>query len=158
MLAPGPSMFIHVLGVFMRFWIVAALSATILATPVFANIGRIKSTTGSAFAERAGQRLPLKSGLVIELGDTIVTGSSGRMGMTFIDNSRMAAGPNSRIIIRTFDFNDTTQRGRFLTEIDKGQVAIVSGLIARSGPDAMQVKTPKSLFAVRGARIVVRVK
>lgn len=142
----------------MRFWIVAALYALLAITPAYANIGRVKSSSGGALVERGGEKIVLKPGVVIETGDTIVTPVKGRLGMTFVDNTRLAAGPGSRITIRTFDYDDTTQRGRFLADIAKGQVAIISGLIARSGPDAMQIRTPKSLFAVRGARIVVRVK
>jgi hypothetical protein len=142
----------------MRPWIIISLAALLIATPAWASVGRVKSASGGTYVERGGKRLDVQPGFVIEPGDVMVTPAKGRVGMTFVDNCRMAAGPNSRVVIRTFDYNDTTQRGRFVTEVSRGAVAIVSGLIAKSGPDAMRVKTPTALLAVRGARMVVRVK
>jgi hypothetical protein len=142
----------------MRRWIIVSLAALLVATPAWANIGRVKSASGGTYVERDGKRLEVQPGFVLEPGDTLITPAKGRVGMTFVDNCRMAAGPNSRLVIRTFDYNDTTQRGRFVAEVSKGAVAIISGLIAKSGPDAMRVKTPTALMAVRGARMVVRVR
>jgi hypothetical protein len=145
-------------GNIMRRWIIATAIALVSASPAWANIGRIKSASGGAFVERAGKVMGIKPGFVILPGDALVTPAKGKIGVTFVDNCRIAAGPNSRIVIKAFDYNDTTQTGRFVTEIAKGTFAIVGGLIAKSGPSAMQVRTPKALFAVRGARIVVRVR
>ncbi|MEQ1547339.1 MAG: hypothetical protein ABL918_01675 [Chakrabartia sp.] len=142
----------------MRPFLIGTMLAFLAVTPAWANVGRIKSASGGAYIERVGQRIAIKPGFVLEKGDVIITPVKGRAGMTFVDNCRLAAGPNSRITISNFDYNDTTHSGVFVADIAKGTVAIVGGLIAKSAPNAMRVKTPKALFAVRGARIVVRVK
>ena len=142
----------------MRPIVSAILMTFLVTTPAWANIGRIKSASGGTYVERAGGRTIIQPGFIMEKGDVIVTPAKGRFGATFVDNCRIAAAPNSRITIRSFEYNDTTQSGVFSVDIAKGTVAIVGGLIAKSGPSAMRVKTPKALFAVRGARIVVRVK
>jgi hypothetical protein len=136
------------------------LTATVLAgisTPVLADIGRVKLVSGIANIERGGQKIAAMSGLVLQKGDTIVTGKNGRIGVTFNDNTRFAAGPNSRVNVADYAFNDTTHQGQFLTRVDRGSLAIVSGQIAKSNRDAMRVKTPTALLGVRGTRFVVQV-
>jgi hypothetical protein len=107
--------------------------------------------------ERAGVKMPVTPGFVLEKGDTLLTGKGGRIGVTFNDNTRFAAGPNSRVSIPEFEFDDTTHVGQFLTQVDKGAVAIISGQIAHSAKDAMKVRTPSALLGVRGTRFVVEV-
>lgn len=136
------------------------LTATVLAgisTPVLADIGRVKLVSGIATIERGGQKIAATSGLVLQKGDTLITGKNGRIGVTFNDNTRFAAGPNSRVNVADYAFNDTTHQGQFLTRVDRGSLAIVSGQIAKSNRDAMRVKTPTALLGVRGTRFVVQV-
>lgn len=128
-----------------------------MATPVLADIGRVKLVSGVATIERGGQKIAAASGLILQKGDTIVTGRDGRIGVTFNDNTRFAAGPNSRVNLAEYVFNDTTHQGQFLTRVDRGTLAIVSGQIAKSSRDAMRVKTPTALLGVRGTRFVVEV-
>ncbi len=142
----------------MRRWIIAALIALTVAVPAWANIGRVKAADGDVVIMRADQRIPAVPGTVVMEGDVILTPQKGHIGMTFIDNARLSVGPNSRIVIEKFDFNDTLQSGTFIARVEKGEVAIFSGSIARSGSKAMLIRTPKSLYAVRGARLVVTVK
>jgi hypothetical protein len=141
-------------GVFLGLMAVFALAAT----PAWANIGRIKSATGAAHIERNGVKVPIKPGVIVLAGDTLVTPKASRIGMTFVDNSRVSAGPGTRFTIRTFDYNDTTREGSFVADLGRGAVAIVSGHIARSAPNAMRVATPRNVFAIRGARVVLRVR
>lgn len=134
-----------------------ALVACVFQPAFAAGIGRVKKVSGTAVVERAGQKLPAKPGFVLEKGDTIVTSKGSRIGVTFNDNSRFAAGPNSRVSVPEFSFDDTTHEGQFLTNIEKGSVAIISGQIAHSAKDAMKVRTPSALLGVRGTRFVVEV-
>ncbi len=138
--------------------ILPALVVVGIASTAQADIGRVKLVSGAATIERAGQLLPAVSGMVLQKGDTLVTGKSGRMGATFYDNTRFAAGPNSRVSIPEYAFDDTTHQGQFMTLVQKGSLAVVSGQIAKSAKDAMRVRTPTSLLGVRGTRFVVEVK
>ena len=86
-----------------------------------------------------------------------MTGKDGRISLSFIDNTRFSVGPNSRVAVSDFTYDRTRQRGSFLTQVDRGSLAIVSGQIAKSGKDAMKVRTPNSLLGVRGTRFIVEV-
>lgn len=80
------------------------------------------------------------------------------MSLTFVDNTRFAVGPNSRIALSKFEYDKTKQNGSFVTKVERGSLAVVSGRIAKSGRDAMQVSTPESLLGVRGTRFIVEVR
>jgi hypothetical protein len=142
--------------------LVSALALASLAfSPAIAAdgvIGRVKIATGMASIQRGAQRIPAAPGTTLFKGDRLVTGKDGRIGVTFNDNTRFAAGPNSSVSVAEFAFNDTTRQGRFVTNVDKGSLAIVSGHIAKSEKDAMRVRTPTALLGVRGTRFVVEVK
>jgi hypothetical protein len=139
-------------------WISAAMAAFLVTSPAFANIGRIKTVDGIVTIDRKGAKMEAKPGLIIEVGDIIMAPAKSRVGITFVDNSRVSAGANSQILMERFDFDDTTHDGKFILSVRKGEVAVISGQIAKSGGKAMLIRTPKSLFAVRSARVVVTVK
>ncbi len=134
--------------------LLAALSiATVGAA--WADIGRVKNANGAASIERNGKSITAAPGLALQESDILVTGADGKLGVTFVDNSRFSAGPNSRIELSRFRFNATTLDGEFDTRLQKGSVAIISGQIAKQTPDAMKIRTPSSILGVRGTEFVV---
>jgi len=131
---------------------VAAMSTSSVA---LAEIGRIKSVAGAAQVVRGKAVTPATPGLQLLVSDVLTTGKDGRIGLTFIDNSRFAVGPNSRIALTQFEFDDTTHKGKSLTTVERGSLGVVSGQIAKENRDAMKMRTPTSLLAARGTRFVV---
>jgi hypothetical protein len=121
-------------------------------------IGQIKNLTGQVFIIRNDVQHAARAGDLIEHPDVLTTGPNGSVGITFIDDSRFSAGPNSRIEIGQFKFDPTRQQGEFLTIISRGTLAIVSGQIAKSSPEAMKVKTPTTVLGVRGTTFAVKVE
>jgi hypothetical protein len=137
--------------------IAIGLTALMIASPAFAEIARIKQSSGTAFVERNSQRLKPAPGLQLLAGDRLVTGKDGRMSLTFVDNTRFAVGPNSRIAVSEFQYDKTRQKGSFVTQVDRGSLAVSSGKIAKSDRDAMKVRTPNTLLGVRGTKFIVEV-
>jgi hypothetical protein len=135
----------------------AAAVASLAVLPAHAEIARIKSSTGSATVERGANRIPASPGLQINPGDRLVTGKDGRMSLSFIDNTRFAVGPNSNVAVNEFQYDRTRQKGSFVTQVDRGSLAVVSGKIAKSDRDAMKVRTPSTLLGVRGTKFIVEV-
>jgi hypothetical protein len=120
-----------------------------------ADVGRVKVSSGAVYIERAAQRLPAAVGTPVQPLDTIVTGADGAVGITFIDNSRIAAGPNSMLSVSRFDFNQATHAGAFDATLKRGTFSVVSGKIAKQSPQAMRVMTPTMVLGVRGTEFVV---
>jgi len=134
----------------------AALVSTAGAASA-AEIGRIKSVTGDASVVHGKAVTPAQAGQLLQVGDVLRTGANGLVGITFVDNSRFAIGPNSRIVLSEYEFDDTTHAGKSLTTVNRGSLAIVSGQIAHENKDAERVRTPTSVLAARGTRFVVQV-
>jgi hypothetical protein len=128
-----------------------------LAPAAFAAepIGQVKTASGAASIERAGQTKPAAIGERVFESDTIVT-TDGTVGITFADNSMMSLGPYTRLSLDQFKFDRTTHAGTFNASLKKGTLAVKSGQIVRQTPGAMRLKTPAALLGVRGTEFAVR--
>jgi hypothetical protein len=124
----------------------------------WAEIGQIKNVSGQVLLLRNNVQQTAKAGDLLQQADVLTTGANSSVGVTFIDNSRLSAGPNSRIELKQFRFDPTTQNGEFLADMQRGTLAIVSGQIAKGSPDAMKVKTPTTILGVRGTTFAVKVE
>ena len=136
---------------------VLAMVAAIAPAPALAQeAGHVKVAKGTVQIERAGQKVPAAVGAVVQAGDVVTTGADGSVGITFLDNSLLSAGPNSVLAIDRFAFDSTTHQGAFESRLQKGTLAVVSGKLAKQSPDAMKVKTPAAVLGVRGTEFLVR--
>lgn len=144
--------------VFARQTLFALGLAAIFATQAMAApapIGQVKTATGAVTVEREGAAKPIAIGDRVFETDTIVT-AGGTVGITFVDNSMMSLGPNSRLALDKFKFDPTTQAGEFDASLKKGTLSVKSGQIVRQTPEAMRIRTPAALLGVRGTEFVVR--
>src|SRR5258705_11499556 len=133
----------------------AAVMTTVTPGPLLAQeAGHIKVARGVVQVEGAGQKTPAAVGAVVQAGDVVSTGADGSVGITFLDNSLLSAGPNSVLAIDRFAFDSTTHQGAFESSLQKGTLAVVSGKLAKASPDAMKVKTPAAVLGVRGTEFV----
>jgi hypothetical protein len=137
--------------------IALGLLALLGTSPAFAEVARIKQASGTAIVQRNSQQLKATPGLQLLAGDKLVTGKDGRMSLTFVDNTRFAVGPNSQVAVNEFQYDKTRQKGSFVTQVDRGSLAVVSGKIAKSDRDAMKVRTPNTLLGVRGTKFIIEV-
>jgi hypothetical protein len=122
-----------------------------------AQIGQIKNVEGQVFRSRNNVQQVAGAGDLLEPADVLITGPNSSVGITFIDNSRFSAGPNSRIELKQFRFNPTTHEGEFVTDMQRGTLVIISGQMAKRSPEAMKVKTPTTILGVRGTTFAVEV-
>lgn len=130
-----------------------------LTSIAYAEIGKVQNATGDVRVLRADQSMiEAYPGLPLKQSDTIVTGESSSVGITFIDNSRFALGADSHLELREFVFDATTQEGSFLSYIESGTLSVSSGEIAAHDSNSMEVQTPTVILAVRGTRFLVEVQ
>ena len=136
---------------------VVAVMTTVTPGPLLAQeAGHIKVARGGVQVERAGQKTPAAVGAIVQAGDVVTTGADGSVGITFLDNSLLSAGPNSVLAIDRFAFDSTTHQGSFESSLRKGTLAVVSGKLAKQSPEAMKVRTPAAVLGVRGTEFLVR--
>jgi hypothetical protein len=138
-------------------WILGAGVLAVSAVAFAADVGEVKTVSGAAFVERDGARQPAKVGLQVRQSDKIVTGADGSVGVTFLDNTLVSAGPNSTLVIDTYRFDSTTHAGKFDASLQRGSLAVISGKMVKQSPEAMRIRTPSSVLGVRGTEFVVKV-
>jgi hypothetical protein len=142
-----------------RFLACAALAAGLLAAgPLAANdIAQIKTLSGTVVVERGSQRILGAAGMKLQQADVIRTGIDGSVGITFVDNTIMSAGPNSALALDRFSFNSTTHEGKLDASMRSGTLSVISGKIAKQSPEAMTVRTPAAILGTRGTEFFVQV-
>jgi hypothetical protein len=140
--------------------LLAMTSCTVLTSvaALAADIGQIKVAKGIVTIERGGQSLPGEAGARVQGADTVRTGSDGSVGITMTDNSLLSAGPNSLLVLDRYEFDSTTNQGRFDASLRRGTLAVVSGRLASQSPDAMTLRTPSAILGVRGTEFAVSVR
>lgn len=139
--------------------VMLAVATVAAGLPGFATAqeaGHVKVARGAVQIERSGQKLAATVGAPVQAGDVVTTGPDGSVGITFLDNSLLSAGPNSVLAIDRFAFDPTTHQGAFESSLQKGTLAVVSGKLAKASPDAVKVKTPAAVLGVRGTEFLVR--
>jgi hypothetical protein len=138
-------------------WIIAVMAAALAAGAYANDVGQIKTARGAAHVERDGQRIAAAPGMNVRATDTLVTGADGSLGVTFIDDTMVSAGPSTVLEIERYRFNTTTHDGQFDASLKRGSLAVVSGKMVKQTPGSMRVRTPSSVMGVRGTEFLVRV-
>ena len=134
------------------------LPLIIAAHALGAEIGQIKKLANNVHILRNNTKVPAKAGALLRSEDTVLTGAGSSVGIAFIDNSRFALGPNSRIELTKFNFDSTTQKGEFTSNMKRGTLVVISGKIAKHSPNAMRVRTRTSVISVRGTKFLLKVE
>jgi len=136
--------------------------AALIASPAFGEIGRIKTTLGTASVQRGADHIPAATGQELLAGDWLETGKDGRISLTFVDNTRWSVGPDSRIALTKFDYDPTSQRGSFVAQIERGSIAVVSGRITKTRCDpvsesscGVKLSTPDGDVSPHGTRFII---
>jgi hypothetical protein len=121
-------------------------------------IGHVRIADGEIHLVRSETRKKAEIGDEVYRRDVVETGDDGAVGITFIDNTVFSAGPNSSIMLELYDYDSAEFKGNLLARMDRGTLSVVSGDIARTSPEAMKIKTPTAILAVRGTTFLVRVE
>lgn len=119
------------------------------------DIGTIKTSKGVAHIERDGARSPATVGSTVMVSDSIVTEKNGIVGLTLKDNTRLTAGPNTRLDLNKFSFDTTTHAGTMDASVKRGSLAVISGKIAKTNPEAVRFSTPTVTLGVRGTEFII---
>lgn len=121
------------------------------------TIGMVRTASGDATVARGGTSLPAAAGLKLEVGDTLVTGRDGTLGVILRDDSSLSIGPESRLLLRSFRFSPSEGKFDLVTRISRGTMAYLSGLIGKLAPEKARFETPTATIGIRGTRFALKV-
>ena len=120
-------------------------------------IGTIQTLQGTVTVVRAdGSRVTLQQGDPVYQGDVIETAGDGAIGMTFTDGTIFSLGEEGRMVLDELIYDPETEEGTSAFSVVQGVFSFVSGSIAKSGSDAMTVRTPVATIGVRGTMVAVK--
>lgn len=134
-----------------------ALIGAMFASTAWAGqpAGVVKLVKGNVALERASEKRTPAAGERVEVGDRIVTGADGQIGVTLTDNTLLSAGPNSTVSLDKYAFDSTTHAGVIDTSVRRGTLAVVSGKIAKQSPQSVRFRTSNAILGVRGTTFVI---
>lgn len=119
------------------------------------DAGMVKQTKGNVLIERGGQKLDAKQGSRVLVSDRVITGDKSSVGITLQDGTLLSAGSNSTLSINKFVFDSTTNAGELDTSLKRGTLAVVSGKLSKTSPNAVTYRTPTMILGARGTEFVL---
>jgi hypothetical protein len=127
------------------------LLALLFGYTAWASVGSITQTAQqTAVIIRQQKSLPGVQGTGVEMKDLIKTGT-GRVSITFADNTRMQVTEHSRLVVDEFVYDPARKgSGKLALKVALGTVRYASGAIAKNNPASVNVRTPTATVGVRG--------
>ena len=118
------------------------------------SIGEVSSLTGNAQATRIdGNKFNLSNGDPVFQGDTIEVLDSGAIGLTFLDKTTLSLSENGKMVLDELIYDPSTGNGSMAVDMVEGAFSFISGEIAKTGEDAMTIKTPVATIGIRGTTV-----
>ena len=140
--APGPSS--------------AGAASPANTTEQHAHAGIVKSVRGDVrlLGDDGSTRIA-NPGDALSPIDRLVTGADSGASVVLRDGATLVVGPSSRLDLKDFHFDSTTQEGGMLVSLLRGSLRMVTGLIGKTHPDAVRVETPTAVIGIRGTDFIV---
>ena len=134
-------------------WIAAALTsatlpAAVAQTPVGtqARAGVVSAVTPNA-PVTSNQKMVMVGNDVVP-GQRLSTGPHGQLHVLFLDQSAITLGPDSELVIETFQFDPATRQGQIRLGLAKGLLRVVGGQISKTNP--AEITTPHGRVEISG--------
>jgi len=119
------------------------------AGPLWASIGNVDKLEGKGVIDRDKTDITLEQELPIEQYDTVKTGN-GKVGILFIDDTRVDVTQHSKLIIDEFVYDPNTKKGKLNLSAKLGTIKYASGQIAKTSRQDIIITTPTATIGVRG--------
>ena len=119
------------------------------ATSFWGSIGNVDKLEGNRVVDRNKTDITLEQELPIEQYDTVKTGN-GKVGILFIDDTRVDVTQHSKLIIDEFVYDPNTKKGKLNLSAKLGTIKYASGQIAKTSRQDIIITTPTATIGVRG--------
>jgi hypothetical protein len=127
-----------------------AQTATPNASPN-ASAGEVEFMRGVGFAQTPGQTpRTLGKGLNLQEGDRITTADGATAVVKLQDGTRMTVRPGSEMVLSQFKYRQDAQDNSMVINMLRGGLRAITGLIAKSSPNAARIQTSTATIGIRG--------
>jgi hypothetical protein len=135
--------------------LVLVSSLAVAQTTAAAAAGVAKIVAGDVRVSDAQGEHALKSGDAVFENTRLIAGKQGTASVVLRDGTTLVISENSQFEISKFTFDATTQNGSILVNLLQGSMRMLTGLIAKINPEAIQVKTKTLSVGIRGTDFIV---
>jgi len=135
-------------------FIIGCILLTLTILPLkssLASIGEVTQSEGSGVIDRkdGDKGIVVEKELDVFSYDTVKTGN-GKVGIEFIDATRVDVTQHSKLIIDEFVYDPNTKTGKLSLKAKLGTVRYASGQIAKNSATNVKITTPTATIGVRG--------
>ena len=135
-------------------FIIGLIVLTLTILPVrssLATIGEVTQLEGKGVIDRQDGEddIIIEKQLDIFSYDTVKTGN-GKVGIEFIDATRVDVTQHSKLLIDEFVYDPNTKTGKLSLKAKLGTVRYASGQIAKNSATDVKITTPTATIGVRG--------
>ncbi len=146
---------------FNPFWRVAAILGMLLGLSHFAqaqNAGEVEFMRGVGFAQTPGQTpRTLGKGLSLQEGDRLTTADGATAVVKLQDGTRMTVRPGSEMVLTQFKYKADAPDNSMVINMLRGGLRAITGLIAKSAPNAARIQTNTATIGIRGTDFDARI-
>ena len=122
------------------------------------SAGEVEFARGVGFAHAPGQTpRTLGKGLALKEGDRLTTSDGASAIIKLEDGTRMTVRPNSELVLQQYQFKANAPDNSMVMQLVRGGFRAVTGLIAKSSPNAAKVQTNTATIGIRGTDFDARV-
>lgn len=125
----------------------ACLLALFATATMARDIGTVVSADAGATLIRLQKSAKLAAGSGISEGDVIVTNRSAQVQLLFLDQTRIAIGPNSRFVVEDITLRSNGTARTFAVSAVEGSFRFITG---KSRKSAYAINTPTATMGIRG--------
>ncbi|MCJ0763903.1 FecR family protein [Variovorax terrae] len=120
-----------------------------------ASAGRVLAVAGDANIERAGAKVAVGVGTLVESGDTLLVGDRSALQVRFSDESIVALRANSQFRIQDYQYDRKAESDKSVLSLIKGGLRTITGLIGKANRKAFALNTPTATIGIRGTNFTV---
>ncbi|NIR43495.1 MAG: hypothetical protein GWN08_05545, partial [Gemmatimonadetes bacterium] len=132
----------------------AQLAQAAAAPGAAPEIGQVQEVQGTVTATGAdGVKVTLGVGSSVYQGDVLETSADGAVNIVFIDGTTFALGADAKMVLDELIYDASSNTGSSLMSMVTGTFVFITGEVATTGPDAMQVRTPSGTIGIRGTKV-----
>ncbi|MEE2746511.1 MAG: FecR domain-containing protein [Pseudomonadota bacterium] len=132
--------------------------ATLLVLPFSSlasdNAARVVNIEGVVSVVRSGNTTPITRGEALLKSDRVTTGENSSIELKLLDGSLINLGELADLTITELVYDPIKKDGFNDLKIATGAFRLISGSIAKLGPDLMKLDTPVATIGIRGTSLV----
>lgn len=127
-------------------------TALLFSSLAVGNEAVVEKFTGSVTAtSQGGSPAAIAVGQRLRSNTTVTTGDGAQLILRFTDGQIVSLHSNTQLKIATYNFEAASPAsGNSVLELFKGAARFVSGLLAKSNPNAFKLSTPTATIGIRG--------